>query len=246
MTMPPATPQVTSTGILPMPVTAHLAELRHRLLISLGVTLVFSAAAFGLAPTLITYLTWLAPKATVFVQLSPGEVLFSSIKISIFCGVGLALPVILYHVVRFTTPGLTQREKDWVMPLLILAPLLFGLGALFAYRVLLPLTLTLLLDYGQTVAQNHLSIAAFVNFCSGFLLMCGLAFELPLFLLVMAWMGMLSSGQLLAQWKVALSGCFLLGAIATPGPDVFSQVVMTLALAGLYGVSIVLIRLFGK
>lgn len=229
-----------------MPFTAHLAELRRRLIVCLATLALTTALAFLYANPFMAALQTLAPPGTLFVQLSPGEVFLASFKLSLFSGLGLALPVLLYHVFRFITPGLEAHERKYITPVLLLGVVLFAGGLAFGYWVILPLMLDFLLGYGQTVAQNQLSIAAFLNFCTGFLFASGLVFQLPLLLLLMSFLGLVSSKKLLQQWKWSLVLSFFLGAVITPSADPFSQVVMAGSLFGLYGLSILLIKAFRK
>lgn len=229
-----------------MSFSQHLDELRTRVVTCVVVYAAATALAFWQAPAIIRSLKVLAPKTTLFVQLTPGEVFLSSFKLAMLSGLGLALPVLLYHTMRFVLPGMRPKEKRLVLPLLLIGTGLFAAGIAFGYYAVLPLMLTFLLDYGSEVAQNQLSIAAFLDFCTGFLFGSGVMFQLPLFLLFAALLGFVTSKQLTQGWKVALVGSFLLGAIVTPSADPFSQCVMASSLFALYGVSLVLVRAFGK
>lgn len=235
-----------SGGGMVMPFVQHLAELRRRLIVSFLAVLGGTVLAFLYAKPMIWALQALVPKTTTFVQLSPGEVFLSSFKLSMFAGIGLALPVILYQLFRFVSPGLEPKEKRFVFPLLMLGLLLFAGGVVFGYSVILPLMLQFLLDYGQDLAQNQLSIASFLEFCSGFLFASGLIFQLPVFFLSASFLGLVSSAKLVRQWKWAIIASFLLGAIITPSADPFSQMVMAVSLLGLYGLSIGLLKAFKR
>lgn len=229
-----------------MPFVKHLEELRKRLIYCIAALIATTGLTFVYANPIILALKKLTPASTTFVQLSPGEVFLSSFKLSMFAGVGLALPIILYHIIRFVSPGLNPKERRYIIPLLTLGLFLFCGGVLFGYAVILPLMLTFLLDYGQTVAQNQLSIASFLNFCTGFLFASGLIFQLPLFLLFASLINLVTSAKLIRQWKWAIIASFALGAVITPSADPFSQTVMAGSLFGLYGFSIGLIKLFGR
>lgn len=224
----------------------HLQELRKRIIVCCIALTMTTTVAFLYANPLILILQAVVPKHTVFVQLAPGEVFLSSFKLSLFAGIGLALPIILYQVFRFVSPGLSPREQRYVLPILGLGLVLFCSGVLFGYAVILPLMLDFLLGYGQTVAQNQLSIASFLNFCTGFLFASGLVFQLPLFLLLMSFVGLTNSKKLAQQWKWSIVVCFVLGAVVTPSADPFSQTVMALSLFGLYGLSIALMKVFKR
>ncbi len=241
------TPTASSTATPhTMSVVEHLAELRRRIVICLMSVGISVTAAFFYAEPMVRCLERLAPTSTHFVQLAPGEVLMASFKLAMFAGIGLALPIILFQLFLFVSPGLKPHEKKYVFPLLILGLGLFVAGILFGYWIFLPLMLEFLLGFGQSIAQLQMSIGAYLNFCLGFLFATALVFQLPLFLLFASFLRLVSSKILLKQWRWALVLCFALGAIITPSVDIFSQSVMAVALAGLYGFSIGLIRIFGR
>lgn len=229
-----------------MSFSQHLDELRSRIIWCVSTLTLASGLAFWQAPAIIRSLKILAPHSTIFVQLTPGEVFLASFKLSMMTGIGLSLPVFLYHAMRFILPGMRPKEQRLAVPLLLTSTILFVAGIAFGYWAVLPLMLTFLLDYGAEVAQNQLSIAAFLDFCTGFLFGSGLMFQLPMFLLLTALLGFVTSQQLAGWWKGALIGSFLLGAIVTPSADPFSQTVMAASLFGLYGVSLILIKAFGR
>lgn len=224
----------------------HLSELRNRIIACAVIFLVASAGTFCYSAPIIHLLQKLAPASTIFVQLSPGEVFMSSFKLSMITAVGAALPFFLYHIFAFIGPALETKEKRFIYPLLLLSVLLFAGGILFGYEVILPTMLGFFLEFGAEVARNQLGIATFVDFCTGFLVATGIVFELPLCLLFVSFTGLITSKSLLSQWRVALIASFILGAIITPTPDVFSQCLLSIPIFCLYGVSIILIRLFGR
>ncbi len=228
-----------------MTFTEHLAELRRRIIFCVVTVVVLSMVTFMYADPIIHVLQVLVPPKTVFVQLSPGEVFLASFKLSVFAGIGLSLPVILYHIFRFVSPGLEPKEKRYILPMLVLGFILFVVGVLVGYYGILPFMLDFLLGYGQSVAQNQLSIASFLNFCVGFLFASGLLFQIPLFLLLISFTGLINSTKLLKQWKWAIVMSFFLAAVATPSVDPFSQTVMAVCLVALYGFSILLMKVFG-
>lgn len=242
----PASPPELTSGPGAMSFRQHLAELRRRLIICFVVLTITTLGAFLLAPQAIFLLKALAPRGTLFVQLSPGEVFMASAKLSLFAGFGLSLPVILYHTFRFVSPGLHHRERFLLFPMLIFGLGLFVAGVAFCYWAILPLMLDFLLSYGQEIAQNQLSVAAFLDFCMGFLIAGGLVFQLPLVLLFCAFMGLTSSAKLIASWRWAAIIAFIAGAVITPSVDVASQIVMSASLIGLYAFSIVLLKVFRK
>jgi sec-independent protein translocase protein TatC len=224
----------------------HLAELRQRIIISALSLLVGFGLALWWATPLIQALKHLSPTSVQFVQLAPGEALMASLKVMLVVGFGLSSPVVLYQAVRFVQPGLHAHEKRWGLWLVVLGSLLFAGGVLFAYAWVLPPTLTWLTDYGQDLATMQLSITRYVDFCLLLLLLTGVMFELPMVLFGLAMAGLVTSHKLLAQWRTAVVGIFVASAILTPSQDPLSMVAVGGAMAILYMLSIIPIRLAGK
>ena len=225
---------------------SHLVELRTRLIWSVSVLLVFTLAAFMWADRLIAFLQLLAPPHTIFIQVAPGEAFFAAMRLAIFAGVGLSIPVMVYHVIRFIAPGLRPQERGYLVPFMMLTVAFFILGVMAGYWAVMPLMLSFLFDYGQALAQNQLSIASYLNFCTGFLFATGLVFELPMVLVFASILGLLNYDKLLARWRAAIVASFILGAVVTPSTDPFSQIIMSLLLVGLYGVSLILVKIFQR
>lgn len=229
-----------------MTMVEHLAEMRSRLMICLGALVVGFAVGFGYALPLIELLKGMAPAGLVFVQLSPGEVLMSSFRLSLYTALALASPVIVYNVLRFTLPGLLPRERALLIWAVLGGALLFAAGVVFAYFFVVPPALEFLTGYGQTVAENQISIQSYIAFCSALMLIGGGMFELPMVLFLLSLSGLLRSEQLIRQWRWAVISIFTVAAIVTPGQDPFSMLMIGSAMTVLYGLSILPIRLLGR
>lgn len=229
-----------------MSVMEHLGELRQRIITCVWVLTVTVLAAFVLSRPVIEAFKWLAPVGVTFVQLSPGEVLMASFKLSFLVGVALASPVILYQTLRFVLPGLQAHERRFVWMTVFSGTLLFLGGVAFAYFAVIPPALGFLMDYGQDIAENQMSIARFIDFCTSLLILTGIMFELPMVLFFLSFTGLVSSGKLLRHWRGAIVGILLLSAVLTPSQDPFTMLIVGGALMGLYLVSILPIRLMGR
>ncbi|HEY9897835.1 MAG TPA: twin-arginine translocase subunit TatC [Pantanalinema sp.] len=223
----------------------HLEELRWRIVKSLAAL----AAGFGLAFVYSRLLmAWLSVPAgdTRFIFTSPAEYFMASLKVAFFAGLYLALPVILYQLVAFVAPGLTPTERRWVLPVVAGSFLLFTAGGAFAYYALLPAGLHFLLGFAPSTVAPMLSIGTYLGFAASLLFASGFIFELPLVLLALAWIGVVSSAMLARFRKVAIVLALAIGAVITPSADIFSQLMLALALVLLYELSVWLIRLTGK
>lgn len=223
----------------------HLEELRWRIVKAL----LALAAGFGLAFVYSKVLmAWLSVPAgdVSFIFTSPAEYFMASLKVAFFAGLYLALPVILYQLVAFVAPGLEPTERRWVVPVVVGSFLLFTAGGAFAYYALLPAGLHFLLGMAPSTVAPMLSIGTYLGFAASLLFAAGFVFELPLVLLALAWIGVLSSGMLARFRKVAIVLALAIGALISPSADIFSQLMLALALVLLYELSIWLIRITGR
>ncbi len=231
---------------LAMPMVDHIAELRNRVLICAGTLILTLAIGFTYALQLIQLFQSMAPKTIQFVQLTPGEVLISSLRVAFYIGIAAALPVILYNLLRFVLPGLNPGEKGMVTWSVLGGTVLFLAGVVFAYFFVVPSALIFLVDYGQTVAKTQLSIENYIAFCSSLLFVTGIMFELPMVLFLLSFTGLITSQKLIQEWRWATILIFIAAAIVTPTQDPFSMSLVGLAMVALYAISIIPIRLTGR
>jgi sec-independent protein translocase protein TatC len=231
---------------LSMSMIGHITELRNRILLCAGLLAATVCLGFTFALQLIQVFQSMAPKSVVFIQRAPGEVLMASVSLSFYFGAALALPVILYNVLRFVLPGLLPREKAMVTWAVVGGAALFALGIVFAYFFVVPSALIFLVDYGQAVARPELSIEDYISFCSSLLFVTGGMFELPMVLFLLSFTGLITSQKLIKEWRWATVLIFIVAAIVTPTQDPFSMTIVGLAMVALYGLSIIPIKLCGR
>ena len=228
-------------------VLQHLAELRRRVLYSVLALLVGSAVAFVFFRQIIELLVLPARDLEtgagelVFVEVT--ELLTTSIKVSMVGGFILALPVILYHVVMFVAPGLTGREKRYLLGFLPAAFAAFVGGVAFGYFVLTPPALHFLLGFGEGVATPLIRISNIVNLMVRLLFWMGLAFETPLVMFLLAQLGVVNARTLSRFRRFWVVVAFLLGAIITPTFDPVNQALVAVPLLVLYELGVLLARL---
>lgn len=229
-----------------MTIIDHLEELRSRIFISLiSITICF-IFCFIYSKGLIELLKCIAPLSTEFVQIAPGEVFIVSVKVAIYASIYFASPVIFYQIVKFLSPGLKKSEKKFIIPIVLAAFLLFTLGILFAYFAALPLALQFLLGYGSDIAQNTISISKYISFSASMIFVLGILFQMPLLILFLAFINIVDSKKLNNIWKYVILGSVIAGAIITPSPDPFAQIIVAGAIITLYAFSIALIKLLKK
>lgn len=246
------------------PLIEHLAELRTRL--------IWSVLAF-VGAMVLSYMVWqpiynfltqpicnaLADRGQdcqlQIIKLQEG--FFTAINISFFGGFVIAFPIIGYQLWRFVAPGLYRSERQAFLPFLAASPIMFIIGAAFAYYVILPMAYDFFLGFQQGPVVVHSedatdtrqvagiafqgSMQEYLGLTMKFLLAFGLSFQLPVALTLMGKAGLVSSAGLGAVRRYAILGILVLSALVTP-PDVISQVVLFSVVYGLYEISIQLVR----
>lgn len=232
-----------------MPLTEHLRELRTRLIRSIIAFLIAAGFSFYFAREVFEVLKHPVVKSypkVELITLSPTEPLFILIKIALTVGLILASPVILFELWRFVEPALYPNERRLFLPILLSSILLFILGGIFGYFVVLPMALKFLLGIGfsQLSATPYLSVNLYVSFVLKMLVAFGIAFEMPVFLYLLQRAGIVSEEQLRRFRRYFIVIAFLVGALIAP--DVATQVLMAIPLLVLYEVSILLGRFASK
>ena len=250
------------------PLIEHLAELRNSIIWSLVAFIVMMVLCYTVWQPIYNFLTnpicdALAARGQdcqlQIIKLQEG--FFTAINISFFGGFALAFPIIGYQLWRFVAPGLYRREKGAFLPFLIASPVMFMIGAAFAYYVILPMAYDFFLGFqqGPVVARAEEvtetrqvagiafqgSMQEYLSLTMKFLMAFGLSFQLPVLLTLMGKAGLVSSAGLGSVRRYAVVAILILAAIATP-PDVISQVVLFAVIYGLYEVSIQLVRRIEK
>ncbi len=232
-----------------LPFTSHLDELRKRLIvcfIAIGIGFVL---AYGFKEKLFDILT--VPLIAVMDQgeklIFTGlpEAFFTYLKVAFLTGLMLAAPVIIYEFWMFIAPGLYQKERRLLLPIVFLSTLFFVGGALFGYFIVFPFGFEFFLGFATETIRPLPSMKEYLGFASKLLLAFGLVFELPLVLTFMAKLGIVSVDFLKKNRKYAILLFFAGAAILTP-PDVVTQIMMALPLMVLYEISILGARVFGK
>ncbi len=223
----------------------HLEELRQRIFYSIIAVAVGAAACFVYAKQIVQILE-IPATGIKFLQLAPGEYFFVSVKVAGYCGLLVASPVILYQIIQFVIPGLTRRERQLVLPVVVGASGLFVAGIVFAYAVLIPAALNFLIGYGENVVEQAWSIDRYFEFVLVLLFATGLLFELPVVQILLSLLGILSSQLMLAGWKSVVVGSMVVGAIVTPSTDPLTQSLLAGAVLALYFSGIGVVKLLGK
>jgi len=233
-----------------LPLTSHLQELRKRLILSFIAIGVGFALCYTFADSIFNILAAplmkMMPKGGSLIFISVAEAFFTYMKVAFIAGIILTSPFILYQIWAFVAPGLYQKEKKYVIPFVLGGSFFFALGVLFGYFVAIPVGFRFLLGYATDFIKPMPSMKEYLSFSIKFLLAFGLVFEFPVVLVLLARIGIIDAKMLARQRKYAILLIFIFAAAVTPSPDLISQVLMALPLMGLYELSILLSKIFGK
>ena len=234
----------------PLPLREHFRELRSRVMISMVALLVGSAVCFYFYEEILTLL--IAPARRVagddvsIIYTEVTELLSTTVKVSLLGGLVLALPVILYHVVRFVAPGLTPKERRILFSFLPAALLAFVGGMAFGYFVMIPPALKFLLTFGGDVAEPLIRISNIVNIMIRLLFWLGIAFETPLVMYVLATLGIVNARGFSRFRRLWLVVSFIIAAAITPTIDPLNQAIVAGPLIVLYELGVLLARFAGR
>ncbi|MGW0366758.1 twin-arginine translocase subunit TatC [Streptomyces sp. NPDC002990] len=236
-----------------MPLVEHLRELRNRLLKSVLAILLITVVSAFFYKDLIDFM--LKPMLdsvgctdgvvsqrngrpcadmTVNGLIAPFSI---ALKVSLTAGVVLSAPVWLYQLWAFTAPGLHNHEKKYAMSFVAVGAPLFGAGAVLAYKVL-PQTATILLDFTPEHARNLLPVDDYLDLVTRMVVVFGLAFELPLLLILLNFTGVLTAKRLASWWRAMILGITVFAAFATPTGDPLTMLSLAVPIVSLYFVAL--------
>ena len=219
----------------------HLLELRTRILRSAVAILVLFVGLFPFRNTLYRLLarplTAVLPKNGAMIATNLPATFIAPLKLALATAVALAVPYVLYQAWAFVAPGLYQRERRLITPLLLSSTLLFYLGMAFAYFLIFPLAFGFFARSAPTGVRVMTDINHYLSFVLTLFFAFGLAFEVPVAIVLLVLMGVLRPETLSGKRRYVILGAFILAAIITP-PDAFSQTVLALAMWGLFEVGL--------
>ena len=170
--------------------------------------------------------------------ITPLENLVTYFRVALVGGVALGMPMIVYQTLRFITPALTPQEKRWIYPLALAASLSFLGGMAFAYYIVLPAAYAFLFDFGSSFATPSPTITSYMDLTLRLIVILGFVFELPIFVMGLAWLRVVHWRRLLGWWRWAIIGSFIVSAVATPTIDPVTQSLIAGPMVTLYFVGI--------
>jgi sec-independent protein translocase protein TatC len=227
-----------------MSLGGHLTELRNRVFISVFALLPGTIVGFFLSDEIIRILKAPLPTKDPLITLALTGPFLIKLQVAMVCGVILAMPVILYQLWRFISPGLTPRERSAARPWVPAALVFFALGVGLAYFIL-PYASGFLYGFQTPELKLMLTADAYFGFVTMLFLAFGLVMEFPIILVLLSKVGLITSRQLRSSRRMAILGITIVSALITPGADFVSPIAMAVTMYGLYEVSIIVIRLGG-
>lgn len=228
-----------------MSLLEHLEELRRRIIVVAVAILLAAIGGFFLADPIIVLLRSPLPEGAELIQTAVGEAFGVRIQLALMTGLAMAMPIILFEIWAFVTPGLTRSERRLVWPLLIAAITLFIAGLALGY-LLIPVAINFLLDFSLPGVPPLLRLADYISFVTTLLLAFGLALQFPVILYLLARLGILSYAFLSRRRRFVALLIVLFAVVITPGDIVIGSATLAVVMYGLFEATLQLIRILGR
>lgn len=226
----------------------HLADLRKRLINCIYILVLATGICYGFSEKIFNFV-----RAPIVPYLPGGGLIFTGpldkfiahLKLSFVCGIIISCPFWLYQVWLFVAPGLYARERKYTMGFIVAGSGLFLLGAAFSYWVALPMAFKFLMTFGGDIDKPMISIDQYMGFFTQMCLMFGVAFELPLVIVVLGMMGIVSQAFLRKNRRYAIMTIAVIAAVITP-PDLLSMIMMLTPMWFLFEAAVIIVGVFEK
>ena len=220
------------------PLRDHLQEFRKRLIICLVVVAIAALACYNYVDDIIALLSGPAGKLYF---MNPSEVFFTYMEIALYAGILFTLPVLLYEVWAFVAPALWPEERRAVLVILPTAVILFYVGLVFAYYLVIPAAVTFFMGFATQTLQPMFSLESYLSFILALTLPFGFIFELPLIVVFLAKIGLVTGDFLKGKRKILIVMAFIFAAVVSPTTDIFTQTMIAVPLIVLYEISLFIV-----
>jgi sec-independent protein translocase protein TatC len=228
---------------------SHLIELRSRILRALLAVLIVFMCLFYFAQDLYAYLAEpliaSMPAGANMIATDVASPFLAPFKLTLVLSFFIAIPVVLYQIWGFVAPGLYKNEKKMVAPLLISSTLLFYAGMAFAYYVVFPLAFMFFNSVAPDGVLISTDISSYLNFVLKLFFAFGVAFEIPVAIILMCWTGITTPDNLRKKRPYVIVGVFVVGMLLTP-PDIISQTLLALPMWFLFEVGVIIGSLYSR
>ena len=230
-----------------MTLMQHFAELRRRILWCALIFVFAFCLGWVISPYVELFLTrpllnvW-ADAALLYTGISDG--LMIQFSLATLVALIITVPVLLWHVWAYVAPGLHKNEKQFLVPIFLLSPILFMIGAAFAFYILFPFVFKFFLELNESMYVPTVlmpAVTGYLAFSIGLLKVFGIAFQLPLVLVCLNRVGVLSKESMIKSRRYVIIAVFIVAAMLTP-PDIVSQVLLALPMLFLFEISILFMK----
>lgn len=226
----------------------HLEELRWRIIYALIGIVVGTIVAWVFIDFFINNILLLPAKHANFKlqNLRPFGQLFLFFEVAIILGLIFSFPNVVYQIWKFVSPALREKEKKYISAIVIFTTVCFLIGVVFAYFIMLPLTLKFAAQFGSPEIANNFSIDEYFSIILSVIIGAGLVFELPMLSFFLSKIGILTPKIMRKYRRHSIVVILILAAILTPGTDPVSQIILAIPLVFLYEISILVSKIFQK
>ncbi|MBM7037619.1 twin-arginine protein translocation system subunit TatC [Vibrio sp. qd031] len=231
------------------PLISHLLELRDRLIKAIAAVLVVFIGLIYFSGDIYEFISKplidRLPEGATMIATDVASPFFTPLKLTLIASVFVAVPLILYQVWAFVAPALYKHEKKLVMPLLFSSSLLFYCGVAFAYFVVFPLVFGFFTAISLGGVEFATDIASYLDFVLALFLAFGIAFEVPVAIILLCWTGATDVPSLKKKRPYVVVAAFIVGMMLTP-PDVISQTLLAVPMLILFEVGLLFARFYTK
>ena len=217
----------------------HLEELRQRILNSIYSVIICIFFSFIVIKPLISFIE-IPAKDIRLLQLSPGEFLFVAIKVAGYSGIIISLPYIVYQITLFIIPGLTKKEQRFIIPAIAGSGLLFFIGLLFSWWILVPAAISFFIKFGSEIVEPIWSIERYFDFVLLLMASTAIAFQLPVLQFILGSLGIITADKMISNWRIVVLSSAILSAIITPSTDPLTMSLLSISIVLLFFVGVAL------
>ncbi|ABO25244.1 twin-arginine translocase subunit TatC [Shewanella loihica] len=231
------------------PLISHLLELRNKLLKAIGsVLLVFICLVYwanDIYHYMATPLMQALPESSSMIATDVAAPFFAPFKLTLILAFFIAIPYVLYQIWSFIAPGLYKHEKRLMVPLLASSTILFYLGIAFTYYIVFPVVFGFFTSVAPEGVQVATDISSYLSFVLKLFFAFGLAFEIPIAVILLCWAGVTTVEDLRAKRPYIIVGAFVVGMLLTP-PDIISQTMLAVPMLILFEGGLIAARFYSK
>ena len=222
----------------------HLLELRNRVVFAAIAVAITTSISFFFSVDIIKILL-LPSGVTKLISLSPTENFATVMRVALFSGIALSMPVLLYEVYAYISPALLKNERRFVLTIGPFVLLLFVGGMAFCYFLLLPNAVKFLINFAGDVIENQLRATEYLEFVTTFILGMGVVFEMPAIIFALVKVHVVKREWLASKRRIVFLLVFVIGAVITPTPDPFNQTLVAVPMYLLFELGLFLSRFAG-